>query len=584
MKKIVLMVIFSLVSFLFIKTSTYAEEKIIDCYYYTNTTVGNNHAAHLILTTGAVTTETTHISNYDQGIIIVQNRRDLDNWSTQNPFSKNEDLGFEGQKWFKKSEKCFPHAFVVYNTGIISSTKLYVSDSDNKEKILEILTSHYIESKKDKDEFKIYAMDLLNLKQKSCTYNDDKMSATLNINEKGNFSNINYSLEGAPNSLTESTNYIGNWEESYWYNPSEKYNSYGYVGKENYIISKSCPEYLVYVRYKLSVGGNEKYNYIFYASSTSNKDALKKAVNNEMINNYGKTTNDFSVKELPYNKNVSIGKDKSTGETEITVTSGSKVCIYNNNLAGVSIKIDKSAKPTTLYSLIGSPKSINKSGSTSNWDSSTGEFRKEDRPSSNSRSAEKTIYDFGYSGKSSYLSSSSCPEYVLYARYNTKDNFEYRMYVTSKDNLENITAKVKTIMEVEKENALGEYVLIQLPYNKELSEEATAKIKEKEKETKEDEKEEKEVKANCTLIDKATRDMLKKILNIFRILAPILALVFSAMDFLKAVAAGAKDELKNAGVRFMKRLVIVVLLFFVPTIINLLLDLIGNSNGTCSVS
>lgn len=80
--------------------------------------------------------------------------------------------------------------------------------------------------------------------------------------------------------------------------------------------------------------------------------------------------------------------------------------------------------------------------------------------------------------------------------------------------------------------------------------------------------------SNCEdLIGEDLMDQLNGYMTIIRILIPILLIVFGMVDFGKAVLAQDEQNMKKAQSTFMKRLIIGVIIFFVPTIINLLLHL-----------
>lgn len=77
-------------------------------------------------------------------------------------------------------------------------------------------------------------------------------------------------------------------------------------------------------------------------------------------------------------------------------------------------------------------------------------------------------------------------------------------------------------------------------------------------------------------------NMLQGIFNIMRYLAPILCLVLSTMDFLKAAASQDKEGLKKAFKTTGKRLVFTLIIFLLPTLINFLFELLG-WYGTCGI-
>lgn len=63
------------------------------------------------------------------------------------------------------------------------------------------------------------------------------------------------------------------------------------------------------------------------------------------------------------------------------------------------------------------------------------------------------------------------------------------------------------------------------------------------------------------------------ILDVIKYAAIICLLGFSIADFIKAVVSEDKDALKKAGTTTMKRFIYCVMIFFLPIVINFLLDL-----------
>ncbi|HOP65470.1 MAG TPA: hypothetical protein PLX66_00370 [Bacilli bacterium] len=70
------------------------------------------------------------------------------------------------------------------------------------------------------------------------------------------------------------------------------------------------------------------------------------------------------------------------------------------------------------------------------------------------------------------------------------------------------------------------------------------------------------------------------IFNIIRVLGIAMVIVFSSMDFAKALIAQDSEALKKASQTSIKRLGIAIAIFFVPILLNILLALIGLS-GIC---
>lgn len=77
------------------------------------------------------------------------------------------------------------------------------------------------------------------------------------------------------------------------------------------------------------------------------------------------------------------------------------------------------------------------------------------------------------------------------------------------------------------------------------------------------------------------REDLNYIFKAFKIVAPILTLVLSSYEFLMAITSKAADGIKNAGKKFGTRLVLVVVLYLLPSLLNLILDLASIGTSTC---
>lgn len=74
-------------------------------------------------------------------------------------------------------------------------------------------------------------------------------------------------------------------------------------------------------------------------------------------------------------------------------------------------------------------------------------------------------------------------------------------------------------------------------------------------------------------------NLIRDVLNIFRIVAPILVLVLGSLDLFMAMASSSEDKMKKAQANFIKRIVMGVCLFFVPSIINFILDIASQAMG-----
>lgn len=91
---------------------------------------------------------------------------------------------------------------------------------------------------------------------------------------------------------------------------------------------------------------------------------------------------------------------------------------------------------------------------------------------------------------------------------------------------------------------------------------------------------------NCNQIFDMTEGhfgwLLQKLLNYIKIAGPVLVVLLSALDFIKAIASSSEDAFKKAQSRLVIRLIAALALFLVPTLVELLLGLInGLSDPTC---
>ena len=70
------------------------------------------------------------------------------------------------------------------------------------------------------------------------------------------------------------------------------------------------------------------------------------------------------------------------------------------------------------------------------------------------------------------------------------------------------------------------------------------------------------------------------VLKPLKVIAPILLIVFTSIDFAKVVFSDGKDDHPKAGKNFMKRAIATLIVFFAKDIINFILDL----GGLCEVT
>lgn len=94
---------------------------------------------------------------------------------------------------------------------------------------------------------------------------------------------------------------------------------------------------------------------------------------------------------------------------------------------------------------------------------------------------------------------------------------------------------------------------------------------------------------NCEgLLGKNLIALINDVLLYVKILIPVALIAFGLIDFVKAVFSSKEDDMKKAQVRFIKRLIMAVIVFIVPSIINLLMTAVDGiwahiNNSACNI-
>ena len=70
-------------------------------------------------------------------------------------------------------------------------------------------------------------------------------------------------------------------------------------------------------------------------------------------------------------------------------------------------------------------------------------------------------------------------------------------------------------------------------------------------------------------------DFLDGMIGYIRIFVPILLIILGIVDFASAIIAQDQEALKKCGTKFVKRIIAAVAVFFVPSVVKLLLNLPG---------
>lgn len=88
---------------------------------------------------------------------------------------------------------------------------------------------------------------------------------------------------------------------------------------------------------------------------------------------------------------------------------------------------------------------------------------------------------------------------------------------------------------------------------------------------------------DCSILGTEFNNILQEIFTIIKIAVPILVIVLCSVDIARAVTAQDDKAVKEALSSSIKRIIIGVVVFFVPTLINVLLEFAGNISGTCGI-
>ena len=78
--------------------------------------------------------------------------------------------------------------------------------------------------------------------------------------------------------------------------------------------------------------------------------------------------------------------------------------------------------------------------------------------------------------------------------------------------------------------------------------------------------------------------LLQKVLDYMKILGPTIAIVLGSIDFAKAIITSDEENMKKTEIKFVKRIVAAVMLFFIPLLVEMLLGIVGLTGSTTGLS
>lgn len=85
---------------------------------------------------------------------------------------------------------------------------------------------------------------------------------------------------------------------------------------------------------------------------------------------------------------------------------------------------------------------------------------------------------------------------------------------------------------------------------------------------------------DCTSWGDTKKDF-QNVFNFCKIVVPLLVIGLSSYDFIKAITAKDDKDMKKAFQTLIKRLALAVVFFFLPMLLNLLLDLFATNSSVC---
>lgn len=72
---------------------------------------------------------------------------------------------------------------------------------------------------------------------------------------------------------------------------------------------------------------------------------------------------------------------------------------------------------------------------------------------------------------------------------------------------------------------------------------------------------------------------LGQVLNIIKILVPIIIVIMGSVDLVKAVVASKEDEIKKGYSILIKRLIVGIIIFFIPGLVGFIINLAGGTEN-----
>ncbi len=88
---------------------------------------------------------------------------------------------------------------------------------------------------------------------------------------------------------------------------------------------------------------------------------------------------------------------------------------------------------------------------------------------------------------------------------------------------------------------------------------------------------------DCNLLGSGVQGILNQIYRLVEIATPILTILLITIDMVKAVVAQDDNEMKKSQERSVKRLIIGLAIFLIPTVLDAILKIAGLASGICKM-
>ena len=88
---------------------------------------------------------------------------------------------------------------------------------------------------------------------------------------------------------------------------------------------------------------------------------------------------------------------------------------------------------------------------------------------------------------------------------------------------------------------------------------------------------------NCDVLGNDFIDLMNEACGIIMIIIPILLVILIILDMVKAISANDDKMVNEAKANAIKRVIIGVLIYFLPMVVNVILKAAGIATGTCGI-